>query len=461
MKRITSLFLIVTHLTISAQDRPAKFDSLFSKLHHEGKFSGNILIAEEGTPVFQKSYGLAFREKGEPLDSESIFELASIGKQFTAMAIMILSHKGKLNYADSLRSFFPELPYKNITIRQMLHHTSGLPDYMDLAEPELKHWDSTKIMTNNDMIALLAKIQPPARFPPGEKWEYSNTGYALLASIIEKVSAMSFRDFMSEHIYKPLAMNRTLVYHKRLEQRLIDNYAYGYVFDREKDSYVMADSSQYATMVYSLDGIYGDGITNSTTLDLLKWDQSLYTTQLVPKEHLQEAFSPASLNNGKTFDYGFGWLFRETPEFGQIIFHGGSWPGYSTWIERHPRDNKTIIILANAGSAISKIRSIRNILYGLEDIPPKEINLPARTLRQYAGKYNLTDQDTITVTFVKNRLYASGAGQKEHELYAESADIFFRKDAEYKIEFVKNKEGKVEMMRILREGPALEAVRAF
>jgi CubicO group peptidase (beta-lactamase class C family) len=428
-------------------------------LHRENKFSGNVLIAENGKPIFQRSYGLAFREKHDSLNSESIFELASIGKQFTAMAIMILKQEGKLKYEDSLRKFFPELPYINITIRHLLNHTSGLPDYMELVAPGMNHWDSTRIMTNKDMIALLAKIKPDVLFQPGEKWEYSNTGYALLASIVEKVSGLTFKEFMAKAIYQPLGMNRSLVYHKRLEQRIVDNYAYGYVFDKKKRDYVMADSSEYASMVYSLDGIYGDGITNSTTTDLLKWDQSLYTEQLVSKETMQDAFSPAPLNGGKTYDYGFGWLFRDTKEFGRIVFHSGGWPGYSTWIERHPRDNKTIIILANAGNGMSRIQSVRKILYGIEDGPPREIKLSAKILKQYTGQYKLSDRDTITINFENNQLYGSGAGQKKHALYPEANDIFFRKDAEYKTQFVKNKKGKVEMLRILREGPSIEAIR--
>lgn len=455
----TFLFLLLgfTCSGVYAQDRAAKFDSLFSKLHQEDKFSGNVLIAENGKPIFQKSYGLAFREKGEALNSESVFELASVGKQFTAMAIMILKKQGKLSYDDSLRKFFPELPYYNITIKHLLNHTSGLPDYLDLAA---QYWDSSKIMRNKEMIQLLADKKPAMLFAPGEKWDYSNTGYALLGSIIEKVSGQSFGRFMADNIYKPLGMNRSLVYQKRLEQRIIPNYAYGYVKDDSR-GYIMADSSaEVKSLVYSMDGIYGDGITNSTTPDLLKWDQALYTEKLVSKKMMEEAFSPGKLNNGANTEYGFGWFLRDNKDFGRSHFHSGGWPGYITWIERFPNSNKTVIILANAGNAMSKIKSIRHILFNIEEKEPTEIKLDEKILQQYTGHYKLTEADTIVVQLENGKLFAEGARQARHQLFPEATDIFFRKGSDYKTQFVKNSTGKVTLIRILREtGPAIEAVK--
>jgi CubicO group peptidase (beta-lactamase class C family) len=449
-------YTLLLNLVLNAQDRALQFDSVFSSLYSAGKFTGNVLIAENGKPIFQKSYGKAFREKGLDLNNESVFELASVSKQFTAMGIMILKKQGKLNYTDSLRKFFPGLPYHNISIRQLLNHTSGLPDYMDLAEV---HWDSTKIMTNAMMIQLLIEKKPPLLFLPGERWEYSNTGYALLGSIIEKASGQSFKDFMAEHIYKPLGMNSTQVYHKRLEKRSIDNYAYGYVKD-DSLGYIMADSSaQVASLVYSLDGIFGDGIINSTTTDLLKWDQALYTEKLVSKKMLQEAFSPAPLNNGKTYGYGFGWLLVESKDFGSYMMHSGGWPGYATWIERHPKSNKTIILLANAGAANGQIKTIRNILFGIEEKPLVEIKVDETILLQYTGTYIFDNKDSLKVKLEGGKLMAEGAGQKLHTLYPEAIGHFFRKDKDYKIQFVKDKNGVVSSMVIAREGPSVEAVK--
>ena len=458
IKKITLLCCIIQIAAICfAQDRSTQFDSLFTSLYKENKFTGNVLIAENGVPIFQKSYGQAFREKNLDLNSESIFDLASVSKQFTAMAVMILKKQGKLSSEDSLRHFFPELPYYNITIRNLLNHTSGLPDYMD---PAYKHWDSTKIMTNKEMIQFLADKKPAVLFFPGEKWDYSNTGYALLGSIIEKASGQSFKDFMAQHIFQPLDMNRTLVYHKRLENRSIDNYAYGYVKD-DSLGYIMADSSaRVGRMVYFLDGIIGDGIINSTTTDLLKWDQALYTEKLVTKAMLQEAFTPAPLNNGKSFNYGFGWLLADSKEFDSYMYHSGGWPGYVTYIERHPKTNKTIILLANAGAANGKVKAIRHILFGITEKPPVEIKVDENVLQQYTGIYEFDNKVTIKVLLNKGKLFAEGGGQDKHLLIPESIELFFRKDRDAKTQFVKEANGKVRSLLILREGRLnIEAIK--
>lgn len=456
MKTLIVIFTtcVMSSLAGQIQDKAARIDSVFSSLHQQDQFSGNVLIAENGKAILQKSYGKAFREQNRDLNNESLFELASVSKQFTAMGIMVLKKQGKLKYEDSLRKFFPELPYYGITVRQLLNHTSGLPDYMELAT---KHWDSTKIMTNDSMIRLLAEKKPEIHFRPGEQWEYSNTGYALLGSIIEKASGQHFAQFMAKNVYQPAGMKRTQVYHKRLEQRTIDNYAYGYVKDAKR-GYVMADSSAVEkTTVYSLDGIFGDGITNSSTTDLLKWDQALYKEKLVPKEMMAEAFTPGRLNNGKQTEYGFGWLLKQTEPFGEIQYHSGGWPGYVTYIERHPRQNKTIIILANAGTANGKIATVRNILYDLKVKPRIKITPQEKILQQYVGSYQFSKNNILKITVEEGKLMGQVNDHTPHELHAEAEDLFFRADRDFSIRFVKDTAGKVTKLQIIQEGPTVEA----
>ena len=156
------------------------------------RFNGNVLVADKGEIIFQKSYGFANFDNQRMLNDSSVFELASVSKQFTATGILLLKDKGKLKLTDSLRQYFPELPYSNITLWHMLTHTSGLPDYFWAM---IEKWDKTKIAFNNDMIAFIAKEKLPVSFAPGTKWEYSNTAYAILASIIEKVSGQTFAEF--------------------------------------------------------------------------------------------------------------------------------------------------------------------------------------------------------------------------------------------------------------------------
>jgi CubicO group peptidase (beta-lactamase class C family) len=450
MKRLIAITCILSTLTGVAQDKASKIDSIITASHKAGQFYGNVLIAENGTVIYQKSFGKANYETGAALDSESVFELASVTKQFTAMGIMLLKKQGKLSYDDSLRKFFPQLPYSNITVRHLLHHTSGLPDYMGLL---MKKSAGKKIMTNKDLEDIFAVEKPAIVFVPGEKWEYSNTGYALLASIIEKVSGMSFADYLRKHIFEPLGMERTRVYRRRLEKTKIDNYAFGYGYSESKKTYILPDDdTAVRNMVYALDGIVGDGTVNSTTGDLLKWDRALYTEKLVSKEMLAEAFQPGTLNDGSKTKYGFGWILSDMKTFGKVVNHSGGWPGYNTFIERHPDSDKTIILLRNHDRPVQVLSKIRDILYDIKDEPKKEISLPMASLSQYAGEYELAPGFTISITVERDKIYGQATGQEKFELFAEKENLFFLKVVEAKIKFEKDEKGAVRSLILYQGG---------
>ncbi|HPH22627.1 MAG TPA: serine hydrolase domain-containing protein, partial [Chitinophagaceae bacterium] len=265
------LSLIITQLSF-AQDRVAIIDSVVNNLFKSERFNGNILVAEKGNVLYNKSFGIANESTKELLNESSIFELASVSKQFTAMAIVILKEKGKLSYEDKISTFLPQLSnYKNVTIKHLLNHTGGLPDYMDLMD---SLFDKRKIATNKDIVDLFAKHNPKILFEPNTKWEYSNTGYAFLASIIEKVSGLSYGDYLQKAIFKPLEMNNTFVYTRRFAPKKISNYAFGYIYSDSLKKYILPDELEETKMVIWLDGIVGDGTVNSTVNDLLKWDRA-------------------------------------------------------------------------------------------------------------------------------------------------------------------------------------------
>lgn len=445
----------------TAQDKSKALDSLFTKLYNEKKFFGNVLIAEKGAVVYQQSFGKANVAANTDLNAETVFELASVSKQFTAMGIMLLKKQGKLSYDDSLRKFIPALPYYNITVRQLLHHTSGLPDYMDLFS---NNWDTTKIATNQDMIDMLVKYRPAVLFSPGEKWEYSNTGYALLASIIEKVSGMSYGDYLAKYIFKPLGMKRTSVYRRRFEKKVIPNYALGYVFDAGSKQFMLPDSlAATASMVYCLDGIVGDGTVNSTTNDLLKWDRALYTEQLVPADMMKEALESGRLNSRMKTNYAFGWMISEPKGNGKVINHTGSWPGYATLIERHLDSDKTIILLRNHETPLTILQKVRNILYDVKEQPKKEeavTNIStADTLQQYAGEYELAPGFTITISVTDNKLFAQATGQEKFEVFAEKKDLYFLKVVEAKLQFNRDPAGKITSLTLFQSGQEVEGVK--
>lgn len=203
MKKIFLILLVLIANNLLAQ-KTQKLDSLIQKLSSNKEFNGNVLIAEKGKVIYKNSFGLANETSKEKLNENSIFELASVSKQFTAFAIVILKEKGKLKYEDKIGEILPQLSfYKNITVRNLLNHTSGLPDYMKILDSLLidETWnDGTKIATNKDILDVYEKYKPSLLFEPNEKWEYSNTGYAILASIIEKVSGKSYAEFLKSEI---------------------------------------------------------------------------------------------------------------------------------------------------------------------------------------------------------------------------------------------------------------------
>lgn len=427
-----------------------QFDSLFNKLHADGLLNGNVLIASGDTVIYKGSFGLAEHTGKRALNDSSVFELASVSKQFTAMGIVLLKEKGKLRYEDSLRHFFPELPYQDITVKHLLQHTSGLPDYM---MPVMMNAKPGTIATNADIISLLAKKNMKALFKPGEKWEYSNTGYAILASIIEKVSGKSYRDFLKENIFIPLGMVHTEVYRRRYDKKTIDNYAYGYIPDGKTNGWILPDSVPVTgKMVFVLDGIVGDGTVNSTAPDLLKWSLALDKHLLVPEKTQDEIFTPGLLNDGSKHSYGFGWMVSQKQAAGRTVAHNGGWPGYGTYIEKHIDSGKTIIILSNHDQPKVPFGKISGILSGIKEEEPKEIKMEEAELKNYEGKYELTPDFVITITVDKGKIYEQATGQEKIEIFPQKEDLFFLKAVEAQIRFERNDKKEVTGMVLLQNG---------
>ncbi|HAT3993609.1 TPA: beta-lactamase family protein [Elizabethkingia anophelis] len=420
MKKVIILFIAVSSFVYGQKEK--KLDSLFTSLYEAKEFNGNVLVAEKGKVIYEKSFGLANEKTQQKLDKNTVFELASVSKQFTAMGIVQLEKEGKLSYNDPLTKYFPELSfYKPITIDNLLHHTSGLPDYMSLFD---KNWDKKKFATNKDVVEMLAKYKPELLFVPGDKYEYSNTGYALLGLIIEKVSKQSYGDYLNKKIFKPLGMANTRVYRSRYKPEKISNYALGYVVDSLGNKKLLDDlGKEYYT--YYLDGIVGDGMVNSTTGDLLKWDRALYGDKLVNQKDKDLIFSSIVTKDNKDTRYGYGWAIDTKYPFGKIANHSGGWAGYITFIERDLDYDKTIIILQNNDSeaASSPVKQLRNILY---DIKPIKVDLA--TLQKYSGKYTKKNSKTFEVFFENNKLYVPLNPQVKLELEAISTNKFKVRD---------------------------------
>lgn len=343
-----TLLALLTGLTLlSCQPTRESTDSFASSadavfLNHP-EFAGVVLVADQGRPIYFRAFGQRDQERGLNNDTTTVFELASVSKQFTSMIIMMLMEEGKLTYEDSLGNYIPGLPYPGITIRHLLTHTSGLPDYQAVMD---EHWDKNQVAGNADIIAYLKKYHPVRRFAPGERYEYSNTGYVMLGSIAEAASGQDFIALCRDRIFKPVGMTATDI--RTLEEKAaVENFAKGYVYIPDSGRYVPADRFPSSNYIVWLGNRKGPGRVSSTGADLLKWDRALYNASLIKKETLEEAFTPFRLNNDSLSRYGFGWVLQEHPTLGRKIWHTGSNPGYSTRIVRFVDANKTYIVLSN------------------------------------------------------------------------------------------------------------------
>ena len=417
------------------------------------RFNGNVLVAENGKIVLQKSYGYADFDTKRMLNDSSVFELASVSKQFTATAILLLKDKGKLNLTDSLRQYFPELPYSGISIYQMLTHTSGLPDYEEAMNEK---WDRSKVAFNNDMIAFLAKEKLPVLFAPGTKWTYSNTAYALLASIVEKVSGQSFSAFMAQNIFQPLKMNHTRIYNTRRSlKETIANYGYGFVYNDSLKKHLMPDSVTDLKFVIYLDGIQGDGVVNSTTADLLKWDRSVKNHTLLSEATQKEMLKEhAMVDTAKKSHYGFG-VFMEKTDLGYVISHSGGWPGYTTYLARNVDKDQTFIVLSNNSSPSPSISTaLQHILNGkpvVMSYQHKEITMDSLALQQFVGKYKATNE--ISIERNGNKLFRVSPNGQKIELKPESATKFFYTDgSDRQLEFEMDANKKITKAWVINYG---------
>jgi CubicO group peptidase (beta-lactamase class C family) len=440
MKKIW--FLIFVPITLCAQkNRVSLFDIYMKGQADNYRYNGNVLVAKRGNIIYRQSFGFADYDTKRKLDSNSIFDCGSIAKEFTAVGILLLKDKGKINLTDTLRKFFPELPYYNVTIQQMLTHTSGLPDGFGLV---LKNPVQNGRASNNDFIQLLANEKAPALFKPGENLMYSGTAFVLLAAIIEKISGQSFKKYMKEQIFKPLGMTRTSVANAPRSVKNIPDYAYGFEYSDSLKKYVRADSTQAWSA--SIIGIPGEGLIISTTGDLLKWDRALKNHTLLKETTQHEMLSQqAERKNISKISFGYGIRVGKN-NFGNYIFHNGSWPGYLSMLIRYVDDDLTVIVLSNNESRADFIADALAAIALNKNIEPTYVHKKAGIdviINKYDGKYmmQLTRPPymaTFPIEFIKkdNTLFIHPGSGPDTELKPDTAKKFFFADgSDQQIEF--------------------------
>ncbi len=317
-------------------------DHLFADFSLPGVPGASAMLIEDGKILLAANYGLANLETGAACSTDTDYRLASVTKQFTAMSIMILAERGKLSLDDHLAKFFPGYPAhgKDITVRHLLTHTSGLLDYEDLIPP------GTTVQVKDKDVLQLLRQQDKTMFPPGTAFHYSNTGYAFLALVVEAASGKTFAEFLRENIFQPLGMAHTVAYEAGIST--VPHRALGYTAgvsgENRRRAFKLTDQSVTSAVL-------GDGGIYSSTTDLFKWDQALYTEQLVRREMLKLAFTASSSSSDASGSgYGFGWYVGSHRGIPSVWHYGGTC-GFSTRIERYPQKKLTLIILANRRDA--------------------------------------------------------------------------------------------------------------
>ncbi|MES2593380.1 MAG: serine hydrolase domain-containing protein [Bacteroidota bacterium] len=342
-------------------EKAKKLDVLFKNKVKTTGFNGCVLVSQQGHIVYKNVFGYSNFKTRDSLNINSAFQLASTSKTLTAAAILLLKDQNKLKLTDNVQKFFPDFPYLNITIQLLLTHRSGLSNYLYFSEPycDANNCYNGKVFDNNSMLRIIADTKPAPYASPNKKFEYCNTNYALLASIVEKVSGQRFADFMAQNVFTPLGMNNTWVRGTKndtiYKYKTTGHNASGYV---EKDNYA--------------DDVVGDKGIFSTVDDLFKWNEALYSEKLLKKATIEEAFTGYSNEHQGKRNYGYGWRLIDEDKNNKIVYHNGWWHGFSTLFYRKLSDKTTVIILSNKyNSNTYHIEDVLAILNSTEYIAPK------------------------------------------------------------------------------------------
>jgi CubicO group peptidase (beta-lactamase class C family) len=303
-------------------------DAVLNKNLLRGRFNGAILVAKNGTIVYEKYVGFSDLRTKDSLNADVPFQIASTSKPFTAAAVLKLAEQGKLSLEDPISKYFPGIPYEGVTVKMLLNHRSGLPNYLNYMEHG--KWPRTQLATNGDVVKTMIDWKPVHAYQPDRHFNYCNTNYVLLASIVEQVSGMDFPTYMKQNIFEPLGMSNTFV--QKMGEPLITQS-----FQPNGDVWTLDFS----------DGPYGDKNMYSTVRDLLKWDQAWYADQVVSPMMRDSAFKSYSHEKPGVHNYGLGWRLLEYPNGKKVVYHNGHWHGFNSAFARLTDENATIIILSN------------------------------------------------------------------------------------------------------------------
>lgn len=349
--------LILSHLKLYPQSLGDSMEKLFDGFEKQHALNGNVLVAENGKVVYQRSFGFANLKNQERNTYASAFQIGSVSKTFTAVAIMQLKEKGRFKLDDPLVKYFPEFPYAEVTIQQLLSHTSGIPDKEELFLPMIEN-DPNRLFTNKDIIPAMKVSGIPLAFSPGSSWRYCNMGYSLLAMLVEKTSRQTFSAYLDTYIFRPAKMKHSYLLKPKPEPDKVTGYLIRTHYLGDVES--IDSSRKVRPWSYNMRGFEGPTNIISTTADLLSFDQALRGTKLLKTATVNEMLSPVLLKSGTVISadgefgkasYGFGWFLQSDTSLGKIAMHTGREPGFFSFFLRDLSHNRTLILIDNAESS--------------------------------------------------------------------------------------------------------------
>ena len=442
-------------------DKNTMMQKLARESHEKGGFNGAWLYAEKGEIVSKGVLGFRDPEDTLPITEDTIFQLASVSKTFTGTAVMLLVREGKLGLEDEITKYFPEIPCPGVTVRHLLNHTSGVPDYFDDADWFINIWKEEKRVPGNDeILRFLCETKAKPYFAPGEGLRYSNTGYNLLALLVERLSGIPYEEFLQKNIFEPARMTSTRCCHIRRDGVTFDNYARATVF--ENGRYVADIDSAEDSDVVAFDGLNGDDYVYTNIFDMLRWDRALREGKVLTPEEQKLMYTPGKLNNGEdaVYDeyagmcvgYGFGWGVGRDEKLGLIVSHSGGMPGVATWFERFLDADRVLVLLINRDP--EEYRAIAGFWNGMQKIARDQEPDPIRTIEEltirdsdkskwesFCGKYEHPEDDDFIVdeVFMKDGdLWAKAivdGDEMSFRLYPIGENEFGRKGGMLKLTF--------------------------
>lgn len=433
MKKILTMIAIwgvISNVAIAQQDNKlsAEFDKVVNEELQKIETGATILVSSHGKIIYKKALGMANIELNVPMQTDNVFKIASITKQFTAIAILQLMEQGKLNLDDEVTHFLPDYPVEDskITIEHLLTHTSGIHDYAIMKDTiQRGKIDFTPIQ----MIRYFQN--EPKRFPPGTRYEYSNSNYFLLGYIIEKLTGKTYQQYLDENFFQPLSMANSFF---ASDAKIIKNRAAGYS-KREKG----IENAE----VMSMTGPYAAGGIMSTVEDLFKWNRALYSYKLVKKQTLEKALTKYKLVNGSEIRYGYGFRFgfiQESPS----IWHGGLINGFMSMAMYLPQEDVFVTVLSNCNNVSPERVTAKLAAVAIgRPYSYKEIAVSTSALQIYSGLYKNEAGDKMVISTLDDKLFLQRGNGPKVSVKAFAKDAFFLDDGMISMKFTTDTNGKL------------------